>query len=51
MMLPERAISLLLTLASLVVLFILVVLGVHLLLALGIAWIARSAGLRLVGDE
>lgn len=51
MMSTERMLWLVLTLASLVVLFVLIVLGVHPLLALGIAWIAWSLGLVFVGDE
>ena len=39
------------TLAGLVVLFVLVAFGVHLLTALGVLCIAWAAGLHLFGDE
>jgi hypothetical protein len=51
MMSPDRMLWLLVTLASLVVVFVLVAFGVHLLFALGVAYLALAAGLHLVGDE
>lgn len=51
MMSPDRTLRLFVTLASLVVLFVLVAFGFHLLTALGFACIAWTVGLHVVGDE